>query len=252
MRTFIVPALAVGFSSLCAAQTTSAFEGSYIGGSVGAARGAVSTKTSTFMGANSFFTLTDPSQVSAAGSGKLSETNLSGGIFGGYGKRFDNLYLGLEASLHSLSLDDSRSQTVNYLTAPASRFTIKQSIKADWEGTLRARLGVVQDKWIAYVTGGLAVTHAKYSTSFSDNFALGTTARDSTAKTLYGWTAGFGAEYMLSRSLSIRGEYLYSDFGRVESSSLTKNPSYPALSNTLKSSADLTTSILSVGLSYRF
>lgn len=252
MRSPIVIALAVGFSSLCAAQTPSAFEGSYVGGSIGAAKGVASTNGSTFMGANTYFTSTDPSQISTASGGKLAETNFSGGIFGGYGKRFDHLYLGLEASLHSLSLDDSRSETVTYLTAPPNRFTIRQSIKSDWEGTLRARFGVAQSNWLAYLTGGVAVTQAKYSTSFSDNFVSGAAGSDSNSKTLYGWAAGLGAEYMVSRTLSIRGEYLYSDFGRVKTSSLVRNPSFPTLSNRLESSADLTTYILSIGLAYRF
>lgn len=256
MRFSIVAALAVSFSNLCSAQTSAAgdgsWSGSYFGGSIGGARGMASTKASTSMGSSSYFTGTDPMQIAEAGDGRVKDTSFSGGVFGGFGRQLDNVYVGVEASLQSLSMDDARSQTVTYITAPSSTFNIRQSIKADWEGTLRARLGMVRGGWLTYVTGGAAITRAKYSTTFSDNFLLGASGRDSTTKTLYGWTLGVGAEYALSRTLSVRGDYLYSDFGRVKTSSVISSPSFPGSSNLLNSSADLNTYSLSVGLAYRF
>jgi outer membrane immunogenic protein len=67
--------------------------------------------------------------------------------------------------------------------------------KNDWLGTARLRLGYAMDRWLPYVTGGVA---------FGD--INGGPAGTSTEA---GWTAGAGVEWALQSNWSAKLEYLY-------------------------------------------
>lgn len=237
------------------AQTSPAHDwsGGYFGGSVGGTEGVSPTAASTSAGfGGSYFTAGDPEQVAGAGDGEVSEWNPSGGLFGGYGHQFSNLYVGFEGGANSLSFDDSRSSTVTYTSAPASQFTLRQTVKADWQATLRARLGWAQDRWLGYVTAGGAVTEVRVNTSFTDNFMRGAGAQDSSGEAKAGWVIGGGIEYALSDNWFLRMEYLYADYGKVNTFAVITNPSFPALANSLQDKIDFRTQTVSVGIAYRF
>jgi outer membrane immunogenic protein len=59
-------------------------------------------------------------------------------------------------------------------------------------GTVRGRLGYATDRWLPYLTGGLAV--------MNDN-----------GRAYAGWTLGAGVEYAILRNTSVKLEYLYVD-----------------------------------------
>lgn len=107
------------------------WSGFYLGGSIGVARSFGDTKTSTSIMPGSYFTPPDDLQLAAAGDGSLSQSRLSGGMFAGFAKQYGNILIGAEASANSLNFDDSRAQTVEYISAPGSQFTLRQSAKAD-------------------------------------------------------------------------------------------------------------------------
>lgn len=229
------------------------WSGYYAGGSLGVAKGVADTKAATAIGgASSYFTSPDDTQIASAGNGSLSESGLSGGFFSGFGKQYGSTLVGVEISANSLRVDDARSRTATYITAPTAQFTLRQEVKADWQGTLRLRLGYAQKDWLAYVTGGAAVTRVKLNSSFSDNFMLDASGQRSNSETKVGWTLGVGGEYALRKNWSIRGQYLYADFGDVDTQSVVTNPSFPALSNNLRNSTELKTHTFSVGLAYHF
>ena len=226
--------------------------GFYLGGSLGVAKSFGDTKASTSLGSGSYFVSPDDVQIAAAGNGSLSQSRLSGGVFSGFAKQYGNVVIGTEVSANSLHSDDSQTQTVTYISVPSSQFTLRQSAKADWQGTLRLRLGYTRDGWLAYVTGGAALTRVKLATSFNDNYLLGASAQGSESKTKAGWSLGAGGEHALSRDWTIRGEYLYANFGRIDNSSVVTNPSSPGLRNVIRNSIDFRTHTLSIGLVYRF
>jgi outer membrane immunogenic protein len=87
-------------------------------------------------------------------------------------------------------------------------------------GTLRLRAGYAFDRFLLYVTGGLAYGGTGSSGSgalgywLPGNYAVGTTpdatfyvGRSSTND--WGWTIGAGAEYAITNNWTIKGEYLY-------------------------------------------
>jgi opacity protein-like surface antigen len=257
LRSFFVILLmlyeVIGTSAHAQTPATSNWSGSYVGGSLGVANNVSDTKASTPIGGgSSYFTSPDDVQIAGAGHGSFSQSRLSGGIFGGWQKLYGSALIGVEASANSLSFDESRSRTVTYTSAPTAQFTLRQSATADWQGTLRLRLGYAQADWLAYVTGGAAVAQIKVKTSFSDDYVLGASGQGSNSETKVGWILGAGGEYAMNKNWSIRGEYLYSDFGSVDAKAVVTNPFFPSLSNTLSSSVKLKTQVLSIGMVYRF
>jgi outer membrane immunogenic protein len=75
--------------------------------------------------------------------------------------------------------------------------------ESSWEGSLRARLGyVVTPEILLYVTAGGAAKQLDI-----------TAAGGSDNNTMLGWTAGAGADVMVTEQIFGRVEYRYTDFG---------------------------------------
>ena len=71
-----------------------------------------------------------------------------------------------------------------------------------WVGTTRARIGYAFDRWLPYITGGVA---------YGDIKAMQPTGTSSSTKA--GWTAGAGLEYGINPNWSAKVEYLHIDLG---------------------------------------
>jgi outer membrane immunogenic protein len=68
-------------------------------------------------------------------------------------------------------------------------------------GSLRARAGIALDQFLLYGTGGVAMSDVEASAG-----------GDSDDATLWGWTAGAGAEAMVTDNVTARIEYRYTDY----------------------------------------
>jgi outer membrane immunogenic protein len=98
----------------------------------------------------------------------------------------------------------------------------------NWLGTVRGRLGYAFDRFLPYVTGGLAVGNVKTSVAgFGDS-----------DETRAGWTLGGGIEASIAGPWTAKVEYLYVDLGDTGS--------------VLGSDANFHTNIVRAGLNYRF
>jgi len=77
-----------------------------------------------------------------------------------------------------------------------------------WEAHLRARVGWAFDELFVFAAGGLAVAGVEFGyQSIHDG------SYDWESRTLFGWTAGAGADYALGEHFRLRFEYLYDDYG---------------------------------------
>jgi len=127
-------------------------------------------------------------------------------------------------------------------------------VSTDWLFTGRGRLGFATGKLLVYGTGGLAATNLNYKALFTDTFA---TAHEnaSVEEKRKGWIAGGGAEFRVNHHWSIKGEYLYADFGQEQTKSTNLTAFTPPIafpSNVFTHNADLTARIFRGGLNYRF
>ena len=128
--------------------------------------------------------------------------NQSGGLVGGtvgYNWQMTNWVLGLEADWDWANIDGSTNPVV--CAAPGC-FTDLRSI-----GTVRPRLGYAWDRWLLYVTGGLAWGDIKAG---QDSCTPSTLCGSNTE---LGWTIGAGIEAFLIPKWTVKLEYLYADLG---------------------------------------
>ncbi len=152
---------------------------------------------------------------------------LTGGAFLGHNFKVDSMVLGVEADagFGKLSEDPDKSASNSY-----SAFDV------DWNAHVRARIGRNFDAVLLYVAGGLAfakVTVDDTDANWGEDHA-----------THVGWTIGAGVEHAITKSLRVRVEYLYDDYGSKDYT-ITGDYSY-------RSNVDLTAHIIRAGLTYYF
>lgn len=133
---------------------------------------------------------------------KFNSNGFLGGVHAGYNWQSDRLVYGVELDFTAADINN----TVANSMIPGSDESF--STKIDWFSTARARLGYSIDRFLPFVTGGVAFGHVRSSYDDNDegqdNHAI---ADDVVA----GWTVGAGAQYALTDNWSLRAEYLYVD-----------------------------------------
>jgi outer membrane immunogenic protein len=144
-------------------------------------------------------------QLTGASAG-LDDTGFIGGAHAGYNYQFDyGFVLGLEGDIDYTSLSKSRS-----FAGPT--FTESDKFKSDWQGSIRARAGYAFDRFLPYVTGGVAFANENFRASGFDTVLGPYGGSSSTTRT--GWTVGGGVEYAYDENWLIRAEIRYSDLGK--------------------------------------
>ena len=183
---------------------------------------------------------------------------LGGGQIG-YNWQFNkNWVLGVEADIQGTGQSGSvglpavtSSPCVILVCIVTTTGTLAQ--KLPWFGTARLRLGVLpSDRWLVYVTGGLAFGEIDSALTITNTTTAGgtttTTASASNNVTQAGWTIGGGIEGVITGRWTAKAEYLYVDLGTIN------NAFSPALGayGTLNTSSHVTDNIFRVGIDYHF
>ncbi len=125
--------------------------------------------------------------------------NVSGAVAGGTAGvnwQLGHAVLGLEGDVDWSNLKGSATSA----GCPAGCTTGN-----DWLATVRGRAGYAFDRFLPYVTGGVAFGDVKASTP---GFAGAT-------QTSTGWTAGGGVELALTSNWTAKAEYLHVDLGNM-------------------------------------
>lgn len=208
--------------------------------------------------------------------GYLADTNIShssrdgtgyASIYGGYNWHLnDRVVAGLELSV---GYADNESKSRLYL--PGNLFISGQplptsaetSLASSWDAKLRGRLGyLVAPNTLLYGAAGLAVTQLKATTTCKGPVGLmcfGPDRKETTSKTLLGWTVGLGIESALSRQITARVEYQYTAY--ESSSFMAMHPERDtynfgdgsgSAATGVKGQANLTTQAFTLGLTYKF
>jgi outer membrane immunogenic protein len=120
--------------------------------------------------------------------------DVSGGLIGatiGYNWQFGTWVVGLEGDADWASIKGSGNAS---------------DTKNNFLSTIRGRVGYSFDRFLPYVTGGLAVGNLKAN----DNRGF------SADQTNAGWTVGAGVEFAFAPQWTAKVEYLYVDLGNVD------------------------------------
>jgi outer membrane immunogenic protein len=194
-----------------------------------------------------------------------------GGVQVGYNYQVNNFVAGVETDIQWLS-GRSSATVANVVPitgfAAADNTTLMATNSVDWLGTLRGRLGVtVTPSLLVYGAGGLAYGEVKSSTTINQAItgpaaggANGPYASFSSISQIRtGWTAGAGAELMLSSNWSAKFEYLYYDLGSVSYNGAMTNLAVgvvpvgtPLYTVGVNSSTSYRGNIARFGLNYKF
>jgi len=163
--------------------------------------------------------------------GSTGSFDVTGGLVGGtigYNWQVNNQWVfGLEGDIDWSNIKGSTSAGACGLI-PTSCET-----KNDWLGTARGRIGYAFDRFLPYITGGLAVGDVKASAA-----GIG-----SSTDTNVGWTLGAGVEFGIVGPWTAKVEYLYVDLGDTDCSAGSCLPS---------TKVDFKTNIVRGGINYRF
>ena len=108
----------------------------------------------------------------------------------------DAWVFGLEADWQFTGNDETISNGVDFVSS-----------ELKWLSTVRARAGFAMDRFLPYVTGGVAFGDNEISGNIT---GVGAFSEDNTH---VGWTAGAGVEAALTDNLSAKLEYLHVDLG---------------------------------------
>jgi outer membrane immunogenic protein len=157
-------------------------------------------------------------------SNQTSSFNTSGGMVGGtlgYNWQFGQTVVGIETDLDWANIKGSGACAFGCET------------RNNWVGTVRGRLGYAWDRFMPYVTGGLAYGNVEANPSF------GFISNDTTN---VGWTIGAGVEFALAQNWTAKVEYLHYDLGDFTCTTCAPT------STTVDFKAD----VVRAGLNYRF
>lgn len=241
--------LILAVSGLAMAQDEETFKGFYVGGTVGGVPIGRADATTSML--DQGFCTPCVNAVNAAGIQHSEPTGFYGGFDAGYGWRTGNWMIGLEGDFGALHAQDTSRATFPLPLGKATA-SISQNVKSNWLFTARPRVGYVAGKWMVYATAGAAAAHITYAANYTDTFAGATESGRFTDST-FGWTAGGGVEYQAGKHWSLKGEWLYADFGDVGGTSNNfKTTTFSDPKEIFTHNANLRVNILRGGLHYYF
>ncbi|HEX3495869.1 MAG TPA: outer membrane beta-barrel protein [Methylocella sp.] len=170
----------------------------------------------------------DPLGIASAGLANTSVPVRIDGFIGGgqFGDnyQFANRWVGgFESDFQGIATSNQRTTLFSETTADVAGvgFPINQSLTAsrrlEWLGNDRFRIGyLITPTFLLYGTGGLSYGETRASVALAQNVAGSPSASFGTLnRTLAGWSAGGGVEWLISPNWSLKVEYLYYDLGHV-------------------------------------
>ena len=180
-----------------------------------------------------------------------------GGLQAGYNWQFDNnIVLGAEADISFGKIKKNWVESVDGTGKNDFNSSYYTEDKIGTHGTVRARLGYAVDRFLPYVTGGLAIADTKNTLGCTGVKPIAAGAcrtldkkfEDSASKTRLGYAVGAGIEYAVTDNWTLKGEYLYSNFGK-KNVTLT-DPNWPGSDGTRRFKTDLNE--VRLGVNYKF
>jgi outer membrane immunogenic protein len=156
--------------------------------------------------------------------GKFDTSGWVAGGTAGYNLQYGRAVFGVEGDIDWSNINGSATCVGGLASC---------QVQNDWLATARGRLGFAFDRFLPFVTGGLAAGDIKANVP----------GFGSASATNAGWTAGGGLEVALGRNWSAKAEYLHVDLGSLNcGTACTGTPS----------SVDFTTNLVRGGVNFKF
>jgi outer membrane immunogenic protein len=156
--------------------------------------------------------------------GNFNTSGWLGGATAGYNMQYGHAVFGLEGDIDWTNINGTAACVGGFATCQTQN---------DWLGTARGRLGYAFDRFLPFVTGGLAVGDIKANVP---GFASAST-------TNAGWTVGGGLEVALGGNWTAKAEYLHVDLGNFNCGTACTGAT---------SNVDFTTNVVRGGVNFKF
>lgn len=235
------------------APTGSSFDwsGAYGGVNVGWAWGSVDSSTS--VPATSNINATATGLALLLGDHDFDPDGFIGGVQAGMNWQRGALVYGIEGDINFLDMTETDIKTGTF---GVSSGRVIDEIDMNLLATLRGRVGFAADKLLVFGTGGIAFSDADFNRALEWSFADGCPTGSTGFNRCHvgggsfdiGYTIGGGVEYAFANRYSIKGEYLYTDFGDVDFTTVNSSISDQPLNH----SASFDFHTLRIGLNIHF
>lgn len=151
----------------------------------------------------------------------IGDEDWFGGLAFGADKQFGNIVLGgvVDVSYGDLSATERFVPYPKNLDPDNAGDPVwDATAEIEYFGTARVRAGYLfQPSLLGYVTGGLAWAKVESSiNSIHDPEGVKASSFASSENNHIGWAVGSGLEWQLTNNISLFGEYLYIDLGKVD------------------------------------
>ena len=242
---FVTPILYC--TTVCAEESID-WSGPYVGTNIGVTQSSGDSKLSIHKGAAPFLATTIKG-LEDDGTGTQSSTSVNVGAHAGYNYQFQDQIFGIELGYGYLGSRMSKSVTAKNIGAPAYSHTLTSSADTSWLLRLQPKIGYAFDNFLVEANCGLAFTDFSVSQSYLDTLPRSDYAETSSIKV--GVIAGASLAYALTKEWSVKGEYYYTEFGRVQASSAYTQGG-TVQSGTFNPSYNLTAHVAQLAVNYKF
>ena len=212
-------------------------------------------------GSRSYYTTTTDTSIAVIDTSSVvnyttADTINSSGFFAGgqigYNYQFaNNVVIGIETDLQWSGIEGKHDYSFVDQFGYLSTYSFGGSV--DYFGTIRARLGYAYDRFLPYITGGVAYGKTAYTYHTVTNDPAGYdnyVQADDFSSTNWGWTIGAGAEYAITNNWTLKAEYLYVDLGSSDYTAATS--SYEFGDHVYTGTWDTKFHTLKAGVNYKF
>jgi outer membrane immunogenic protein len=161
-------------------------------------------------------------------------SSVNGGVYGGqlgYNWQLNNWVLGVEGDFDGAAMSGRQQIEFPTMRFPGRGITDLFSVndRINWLASIRGRIGVLWGPGLLYVTGGAAWEEVKRSPFAHDPSGVVGAAGEPGAietsanftSTRSGFVVGGGYEWLFAPRWTVRGEYLFYDFGNSDNDVLT-------------------------------
>jgi outer membrane immunogenic protein len=199
--------------------------------------------------------------INAQAHQRVNTSGFTGGVQAGYNVQFGSLVAGVEADYNALNLKGTTTTSAPFTGFPVPPGgvapTYTNSVSTNWLFTGRGRLGFTPtNSLLLYGTGGVAFTNFKYTHTYAEGVFPGTSSGVEAATVTSnraGYAVGGGLEYMLAANWSVKAEYLYMNFGTINTGPAPVIFPGPTVGGSVFThSANLAVNVARVGIDYHF
>jgi outer membrane immunogenic protein len=173
-----------------------------------------------------------------------SLSGFNGGLYAGFNTTIQRIVLGVEADIGFGPGATVGGTTLrDFTTGGVQRNGFATRDGLNWNGHLRARLGFDMGQFMPYADQRIG--------HIADPQNLGATVFGTRNITRVGYSLGVGAEFMFTRNITGRLEYIYDDYGTT-TFAINPDPNSAFAGATANVRSRLNTSTVRAGVGYRF